>query len=188
MKGGCGLKIGEGHYITMKDGIMLIEKSARKNIWLIREDFTSYLTRKNLYSYDFGIVIIKKKDGDLQKYCNHVVNTNIVIGCERIGKVYHMQVKDMYHNVTMNMETIDYIFIYFEKDSQALLAFTTAETFSNTGFFLNSVSSMDVPSLREEAMSIIYMMDETKAMFRMFNRYINYDMEEEGADSNEREE
>lgn len=172
----------------MKNGIILIEKSAKQNIWLMKEKCSLYATRKNIYAYDFGIVIIKEKAGDLQKYCNCLGNVDISITCERIGKVYQMQVNDMYRNVMMNMETIDYIFIYFEKDSQALLAFTTAETFSDTGFFMNSVSSIDIPSLREEAMSIIYMMDETKNLFRIFNRNVNYGEEEGRSASNEREE
>lgn len=96
---------------------------------------------------------------------------HIIIACERTSDAYRMQIKNISLDETMNTEIIESVFIYFEKDSQALLAFTTAGTFMNTGFFMNTVSRMDIPSLREEAMSIAYMMDDTKYLFRMFSQY-----------------
>lgn len=153
------------------DGIMLIEKSAKQSIWMIREGYPIYATRKNIYTYDFAVIAIEAKDGRIRKYCNNMEDTHITIACERNGKTYRMQIKNISLDETMDTETIESVFIYFEKDSQALLAFTTAGTFMNTGFFMNTVSRMDIPSLREEAMSIAYMMDDTKYLFRMFSQY-----------------
>lgn len=153
------------------EGIMLIEKSAKQSIWMIREGYPIYVTRKNVYVYDFAVIAIQGKDGRIRKYSSNMKDTHIIIACERNGKTHHMQIRNISLDETMDTETIDSVFIYFEKDSQALLAFTTAETFMDTGFFMNTVSSIDIPSLREEAMSIAYMMDGTKYLFRMFSHY-----------------
>lgn len=157
----------------MNTGIMLIEKSARQSIWVIKEHYPIYAIRKNLYAYDFAVIFIREKVGNTHRYCNNMENVHISIACERSNKEYHMLVKDMALDKTIAAEEVDSVFIYFEKSTQALLAFTTAETFPDTGFFMNTVSGEDVPSLREEAMSIAYMLDSTRSLFRMFHQYNN---------------
>lgn len=154
-----------------KEGIMLIEKSAKQSIWMIKEGYPIYAARKNVYSYDFAVIAIQGKDGHIRKYCSNMESVHIFIACQRNSKTHHMLIRDVSHDETIDTETIDSVFIYFEKDSHALLAFTTAETFKDTGFFMNTVSDLDIPSLREEALSIAYMMDDSKSVFRMFSYY-----------------
>lgn len=155
----------------MSEALILIEKSAKQNIWQIKGDYPIYATRKNVYVYDFAVIAIRKKDGSIQKYCNNIEGSSIFIACERSHGIHRMLIQDISCKEHMDIGCIDYIFMYFEKSSQAQLAFTTAETFVNTGFFMNTVSSIDIPSLREEAMSIAYMLDSTKSIFRIFSNY-----------------
>lgn len=167
----------------MNNSIALIEKSSKQNIWLIKEGYPFYAHKKNLYGYDFAVMAIREKGERLHRYCSTMGDPHIAIACQRNGQSYDLLISDLSCGENIPIGRVDSVFIYFEKSSQALLAFTTAQTFAATGFFINSVASSDIPSLREEAMSIAYMMD--KSVFNLFNRHNGA---EGGYDLNERAE
>ena len=149
--------------------INIIQKISKQKIWSINEKAPCYLIKKTLYAYDFGLIGIREKGGFIRKYCYPSENADIMVTYQNQGKHNIITINDHFQNEIVSPEDFDAILIYFEKETQALLAVSTSVTFEQTGIFINSVYKYDIPSLREEAMTFAYLMDHTKGILRLFD-------------------
>ncbi len=149
--------------------INVIQKISKQKIWTIRENDCYYLIKKTAYAYDFGLIGIREKNGSIWKYCYPSENTGIVVTYQNQGNHNTITINNHLKNEIVSPEDIDAILIYFERESQALLAVSTSVTFEQTGIFINSVYKDDIPSLREEAMTFAYLIDHTKGILRLFD-------------------
>lgn len=86
-------------------------------LWSLRKGRAIYSSRKNVYIYDFGIIVIKGANGEIHIFSTNSDDAiNIIYSDKNNYRIY-------INNLNRNIEYVDpeIYFVYLERDNQATI-------------------------------------------------------------------